>query len=95
VFFRDPNALAGDNGTPERTAENNDPVYGSGFPIIYDTKASDVNPTGEWETGAGLGFRLGAAGGRDGLDVLAWYFERELATGESTTTKASLFCWRG
>jgi hypothetical protein len=38
-----------------------------------------VNPTGEWELGAGLGFRLGAAGGGDGLDVLAWYFERELA----------------
>jgi hypothetical protein len=79
LFFRDPNALAGDNGTPERTPEENDPIYGSGFPIIYDTKASDVNPTGEWETGAGLGLRIGAPGGGDGLDVLAWYFERELA----------------
>jgi hypothetical protein len=81
VFFRDPNALAGDNGTPERTPGSTTPVvYNSGFPILYDTMATDVSGTGELQVGGGAGARFTwGAEKRDGVDVLAWIFRRDLA----------------
>jgi hypothetical protein len=81
LFFRDPNALAGDNGTPERTEGSTIPVvYQSGFPILYDAKAQDVNFKGNFQYGGGIGFRvLGGEEGRDGVDVLGWVFTRSLA----------------
>ena len=79
LFFRDPNALAGDNGTPERVPGNVHPVYESGFPILYDAKAGDLNFSGTFEYGGGLGFRLLSASGDDGIDVMGWYFTRQMA----------------
>jgi hypothetical protein len=85
LFFRDPNALAGDNGTPERAPQPGPrpisgtvPIYQSGFPILYDTKASDVNLNGQIQLGGGLGYRWKAAGGKKAVDALAWYFHRDL-----------------
>jgi hypothetical protein len=82
LFFRDPNALAGDNGTPERVPNNVHPIYQSGFPILYDTKSNDLNGSGKFQVGGGLGTRWligGGGGGGDGLDLLAWYFRRSMA----------------
>ncbi|HEY3351223.1 MAG TPA: hypothetical protein VGM13_15720 [Thermoanaerobaculia bacterium] len=81
LFFRDPNALAGDNGTPERTVGSTTPVvYNSGFPILYDTVAPDVGGSGKMQLGGGAGFRWNwGENGRNGVDVLAWYFQRDLA----------------
>jgi hypothetical protein len=81
LFFRDPNALAGDNGTPERTAGSTTPVvYNSGFPILYDTIAPDVSGSGKLQAGGGAGFRWNwGENRRDGVDVLAWIFRRDLA----------------
>jgi hypothetical protein len=81
LFFRDPNALAGDNGTPERTVGSTTPVvYNSGFPILYDTMAPDVSGSGKMQVGGGAGFRWNwGRDGRDGVDVLAWIFRRDLA----------------
>ncbi len=80
LFMRDPNALAGDNGTPDREPGRNVPtVYQSGFPILYDTKAGDLNFRGKFQYGGGLGFRFLSDGGRNGVDVLGWYFRRTLA----------------
>ena len=76
VFFRDPNALAGDNGTPERAPGNVNPIYQSGFPILYDAKPTDVTVHGDLEWGGGLGYRAGSD--RAGLDVLGWAFGRRL-----------------
>jgi hypothetical protein len=76
LFIRDPNALAGDNGTPERVPGNVNPIYQSGFPILYDAKPQDLNPSGRFEWGAGLGLRAG--GEETALDVLGWYFTRRL-----------------
>jgi hypothetical protein len=76
VFFRDVNALAGDNGTPERVPGAVRPIFESGFPILYDAKAQDVNFSGEFEYGAGLGLRAGDAS--RGIDLLGWYFQREM-----------------
>lgn len=76
LFIRDPNALAGDNGTPERVPGNVNPIYQSGFPIFYDAKPQDLNPAGRFEWGAGLGLRAGSD--RSAIEVLGWYFTRQL-----------------
>lgn len=81
LFFRDPNALAGDNGTPERTVGSTTPVvYNSGFPILYDTLSPDAGGSGKFQAGGGVGLRWNwGEGNRSGVDVLAWIFQRDLA----------------
>jgi hypothetical protein len=76
LFMRDPNALAGDNGTPERQPGTVNPIYESGFPIMYDAKPQDLNPSGRFEWGVGLGAR--AVSQDRGLDVMGWYFTRKM-----------------
>jgi hypothetical protein len=78
VFMRDTNALAGDNGTPERQPGRIDPVYQSGFPMLYDAKATDFRANGRFEWGAGLGARVRREDG-GAADATAWYFTRRLA----------------
>jgi hypothetical protein len=78
LFMRDPNALAGDNGTPEHTPGAVDPIYDSGFPILYDTDSGDLDFDGELQLGAGFGYRQVDESG-EGFDLLGWYFERSLA----------------
>jgi hypothetical protein len=80
LFFRDPNALAGDNGTPERTVGSTTPVvYQSGFPILYDAKTNDVNLNGKFQFGGGMGVRLVDPATKNGVDIVGWYFHRTLA----------------
>jgi hypothetical protein len=81
VFIRDPNALAGDNGTPERQRlpPGVNTAFQSGIVILYDAEIEDVDVDGDLETGAGVGFRLADEAGRHGLDVLAWGYRRKLA----------------
>lgn len=80
LFFRDPNALAGDNGTAKRVPGQVQPDFQSGFPILYDTLPQDVNFDGELQYGGGIGTRWVDAERRRGLDVLGWYFQRRLAS---------------
>jgi hypothetical protein len=81
VFLRDPNALAGDNGTEEllRSQPNNEPPYGSGLVIAYDAEVEDASFDGAEETGIGLGFRFADASGRRAVDGLVWAYQRDLA----------------
>jgi hypothetical protein len=79
VFMRDPNALAGDNGTPELLQENPDPQLKSGVVILYDAEVEDLDVDGDLELGGGLGVRFADEAGRNGLDVLAWAYQRTLA----------------
>ena len=60
VFMRDPNALAGDNGTPDRVdlERLDESPYNSGFPILYDAQANDTHLGGRFQVGGGLGFRV-------------------------------------
>jgi len=85
LFFRDPNALAGDNGTPERQPQPGPrpvtgvhPIYESGFPILYDAKAQDLNVDGNFQYGLGLGFRSGGGEASTALDLLGFYVQRKL-----------------
>jgi hypothetical protein len=79
LFLRDPNALAGDNGTPELAGPNPDPELGSGITIPYDAEVEDPDAGGELETGGGLGVRWSDASGLRGVDLLAWGYQRDLA----------------
>ncbi|MCG8457722.1 MAG: hypothetical protein MI919_15715 [Holophagales bacterium] len=79
VFYRDPNALAGDHGTD--VLEGNrlaiPAELKTGVPILYDADVDDLdfeNP----EVGLGLGLRLGNEIGWT-LDLLAFGYERDLA----------------
>lgn len=78
LFLRDPNALAGDNGTPESERPNPQPALGTGVVIPYDAEVEDLDTDGDLELGGGLGVRWGNAAG-DGVDLLVWGYERELA----------------
>ena len=78
VFLRDPNALAGDNGTPELLQPNPDPALHSGIVILYDAKIEDVGFTNP-QTGAALGWRTADEAGKNGVDVLVWGYQRKLA----------------
>lgn len=86
LFFRDPNALAGDNGTPERVPQPGprpitgiQPVHQSGFPLLYDGKASDLNLNDSFQFGLGLGVRGRSVEKKRAGDALFWYFQRRLA----------------
>ncbi|HEX9944809.1 MAG TPA: hypothetical protein VGG03_22600 [Thermoanaerobaculia bacterium] len=79
VFMRDPNALAGDNGTPALLRPNPDPALHSGVVILYDAEVEDLDVDGDLEAGAGLGWRFADEAGRNGLDALAWGYRRKLA----------------
>lgn len=80
VFMRDPNALAGDNGTPELLRDPPAfPPLRSGVVILYDAEVEDLDVDGDLELGGGLGARFADESGRNGLDVLAWAYRRKLA----------------
>jgi hypothetical protein len=79
LFLRDPNALAGDNGTPDAEGANPDPELGTGITIPYDAEVEDFDADGELETGVGVGLRFADEGGINGVDVLLWGYQRELA----------------
>ncbi|MEA2599977.1 MAG: hypothetical protein QOF89_969 [Acidobacteriota bacterium] len=79
VFLRDPNALAGDNGTPELLRPNPDPTLYSGIVILYDAKVEDLDTDGKLAASAGLGWRTADEAGRNGFDVLVFGHQRKLA----------------
>jgi hypothetical protein len=87
LFMRDPNALAGDNGTPElRARPNVDPVYGSGFPIIYNAETEDLFFTSDHvQYGEALGWRWATEDQASGIDVIVFHYERDMAREENLT----------
>jgi hypothetical protein len=88
VFLRDPNALAGDNGTEANLpcglstgpcAQAPHPALNSGVPIIYDAEVEEAGSGGHEETGAGLGFRISNEDGSRRAELLAFGYQRTLA----------------
>lgn len=75
VFFRDPNALAGDVGDSLTTPSERE--LGGGLGLIYDAEVEDFDIDG-LELGAGLGFRSGDEVGDRVVDLLLWGYERDL-----------------
>ncbi len=82
VFFRDVNALAGDNGTEDfRNIANGilDTRFGSGIVTLYDAEIEDFDLSSEPELGVGLGYRWNSADQNRRFDVLVHHYERDLA----------------
>jgi len=85
LFMRDPNALAGDNGTPE-LLEGKPTKFGSGFPIFYNAETEDLFfETNHVQWGEGLGYRWQRDDQSAGFDVLLFHYKRELADREELT----------
>lgn len=76
LFFRDPTALAGDNGTPPLLV-GGAPALGSGLAILYDAETEDIT-FDEPEVGVGVGVRFGDEAGNRAVDVLVWARRRQL-----------------
>ena len=80
LFMRDPNALAGDNGTSERVPPNPTVKIKSGFPILYDAEVESLFfDTENVELGAAIGYRWQTDDQRAGFDLIVFRYERELA----------------
>lgn len=79
VFLRDPNALAGDNGTPEFRQPDPNPDLKNGIVIPYDAATQDVDVDGDLQKGLGLGVRFASEDGANGVDLLAFGRRRTLA----------------
>jgi hypothetical protein len=81
VFLRDPNALAGDNGTAPlgRSQPGNVPELGTGIDILYDAEIETLDLGKYSELGGALGLRFADASGRRGVEAMAWAYRRTLA----------------
>jgi len=79
VFFRDPNALAGDNGNDNWRFPNPELDLNSGFPILYDAETEELSFQSKVEAGAGAGARFQSESRDRGLEVMVFYYHRKLA----------------
>lgn len=82
VFFRDPNALAGDNGTDARFVPPHVTEFGSGFPILYNAETEDLLFKTENEnvqTGGAAGYRWQREDQTAGFDAIVFHYQRDLA----------------
>ena len=80
LFFRDPNALAGDNGTPERVPPRPSVDIKSGFPILYNAEGEDLTfNTENVQIGEAIGYRWQTADQRAGFDLIVFHYQRDLA----------------
>ena len=79
LFFRDTNALAGDNGVDSLRRPNPNPHLKSGFPVLYNAEAEGLSfKTKHAQYGGGLGARWQGADG-SGIDALVYHYQRTLA----------------
>lgn len=85
LFFRDANALAGDNGTPkELRGETTD--FGSGFPILYNAETEDLFfDTSHVQVGEAIGYRWQREDQTAGVDAIVFHYQREMADREELT----------
>jgi hypothetical protein len=77
TFFRDTNALAGDNGVVP--PPNPDIVFDTGFPIFYHAEVEEVAFDDNFEGGFGAGVRYVSDDQRKGIDVLGFYYQTTLS----------------
>lgn len=80
LFFRDPNALAGDNGTSNRVPPNPRLKLKSGFPIFYNAEVESLFfETDNVQIGEALGYRWQTDDQRAGFDLIVFHYKRDLA----------------
>jgi len=92
LYFRDPNALAGDNGIKELLQPNPDPRLKSGFPILYDTRVEDLAlDTKRMSFGQGLGYRWQNDAQTFGFDAVAFHYRRKLRDDNSSPLTGTFY----
>ncbi len=85
LFFRDPNALAGDNGTDEEL-RGGTPDFGSGFPILYNAETEDLFfNTDHVQVGEAIGYRWQRDDQTAGFDAIVFHYRRDMADREELT----------
>jgi len=85
LFFRDSNALAGDNGTPKGIVGGVSD-FGTGFPILYNAETEDLFfNTEHVQMGEALGYRWQREDQTAGFDAIVFYYQREMADTEKLT----------
>jgi hypothetical protein len=83
LYFRDPNALAGDNGIPALLLPNPDPHFKSGFPILYNAEVEGYTlRTDHVQFGQGIGYRWQTEDQSAGFDAIAFHYRRSMSDGE-------------
>ncbi|HLJ72944.1 MAG TPA: hypothetical protein VKU62_00060 [Thermoanaerobaculia bacterium] len=92
LYFRDPNALAGDNGIKELLQPNPDPRLKSGFPILYNTETQgySVN-TDHAQFGQGIGYRWQNVTQTFGFDAIAFHYRRTMTDDEKGAKHGSFY----
>lgn len=85
-YFRDPNALAGDNGIRALLKPFPDPQLKSGFPILYNTETEGyVLRTEHVQFGQGLGYRWQNEAQTFGFDAIAFHYRRRMVDEDHLT----------
>ena len=86
VFFRDPNALAGDNGTPGLLERPPVRDLQTGFPILYNAETEDlVFKSDHVQFGQAIGYRWQRDDETLGFDVIGFHYRRSLSDTEDLT----------
>jgi len=86
LYFRDPNALAGDNGIKELLQLHPNPRLKSGFPILYNAETEGYFlRTDHVQFGQGIGYRWQNDAQTFGFDVIAFHYRRSMADEERLT----------
>ena len=86
LFFRDTNALAGDNGIKELLQLHPDPRLKSGFPILYNSETEGYFlKTGNIQWGGMLGYRWQNEAQTLGFDAIAFHYRRSMPFEEHLT----------
>lgn len=92
LYFRDPNALAGDNGIRELLQLHPNPRLKSGFPILYNARVeSYALNTQHLQFGQGLGYRWQNQGQTFGFDAIAFHYRRSLSDVENAPLTGTFY----
>ncbi len=86
LYFRDSNALAGDNGIRELLQPHPNPRLKSGFPILYNTETEGYSlRTDHVQFGQGVGYRWQNQAQTFGFDAIVFHYRRSMADQERLT----------
>jgi hypothetical protein len=92
LYFRDPNALAGDNGIKELLLPHPNPQLKSGFPILYNTETEGYFlKTEHLQMGEAIGYRWQNDAQTFGFDAVAFHYRRTLLDDESAPLTGTFY----
>ena len=92
LYFRDPNALAGDNGIHELLLPHPNPRLKSGFPILYNTETEGYALNTEHvQFGQAIGYRWQNSAQTFGYDAIAFHYRRKMSDAENAPLTGTFY----